>query len=74
MVIQVFIAQRQSIHPLPHQLRHPVFHQFRLAKIAKAISKLPDDPGPLLHLTQQQTPTITADASPIEFSSNFPPI
>jgi hypothetical protein len=48
-----------------------MLHQVRLARIPKAIRKLGDDTGPLLHLAQKQTPAVAADGSPIKLASNF---
>ncbi len=72
MIVQIFVPQRQAIHPLRHQLLHPVLDQIRIAVVRKAAGKLPDQPDPLVHLPQQQSSPVTADRSPVKLSPNLP--
>jgi len=66
VVVQVFISQSQSVHPLGHQFFQPVLDSFPSAMIAETSRELTDHPHPLLHFPQQQTTPVTADRSALE--------
>ena len=66
VVVQIFIPQRQPVHPLAHQLLHRVLDPLRLPMVRKTSRKLGDDPRALLHLAQQQPPRVAGDGSPVK--------
>ena len=51
VVVQIFIAQTQSVHPLRHQLFDPVFHKSRVPTIPETFGKLFQDPGPFFRFS-----------------------
>src|SRR5664280_1403316 len=71
VIVQILVAQSQSVNPLCHQLRHRVFHQFRIPIVRKAARELADDASPLLDFAQQQTPSVTGNASTVKLPAYF---
>lgn len=52
VVVQVFVAQRQTEDPLPDQRLHPVLDIARVAPIGEALGKPPHQPEAPVHLPQ----------------------
>jgi hypothetical protein len=71
VIVQILVAQGQSVNPLPHQLPHLVFPQLCIPIVAKAARELPDNVRPLLHFAQQQTPSVTGDGSAVKLPADF---
>ena len=71
VIVQILVAQGQSVNPLPHQLPHLVFPQLRIPIVAKAARELADDARPLLHFAQQQSPSVTGDGSAVKLPADF---
>ena len=61
VIVQVFVAQRQPVHPLRHQFFHPVLGVRRVAMVPQTGGQLGHDPRPLLHLAQQQAARVAGD-------------
>ncbi len=73
VIIQVFIPQRQSVHPLRHQLLDPVLDSLRVPMVRETSRKLGEDSRPLLHLAQQQSSRIAGDGSPVKPAPHLAP-
>jgi hypothetical protein len=71
VIIQIFIPQRQPVHPLRHQLLHPVLNALGLPVVPKAGRKLTDNPRPLLHFAQQQPAGVARDRSAVKSTPHF---
>ncbi len=66
MVVQVFVAQRQAIHPLGHQLPYAVFDTLGIAVIGKTIGQAIEQSNAPIHLAQQQPTTVRCDAPAVK--------
>ena len=66
MVVQIFIAQGQTIDSLGYQLLYRMFDQIGIPIIGEASGKLVEDPDALLNLPQQQTTAVATDRSAVE--------
>ena len=66
VVVQILVAQSDTVHALPHQLADAVFHQVRSPVIAKTGGELAQDSGALFHRAQQQRSGFRGDLSAIE--------
>jgi hypothetical protein len=58
VIVQVLVAQRQSIDPLPHQGRHRVRHTRWIAMILEAAREPVENPRHPVHLAQQHRAAI----------------
>jgi hypothetical protein len=74
VVVQIFVAQGQTIDSLGYQLLHRMFDQIRISIIGEAAGKLAQDPDALLDLPQQQTTAVSADRSTIELRAYLEPL
>ena len=74
MVVQILIAQGQTIDSLGHQLLHRMFDQIGIPIIGEAAGKLVEDPDALLDLPQEQTTAVTADRSTVELRADLQPL
>jgi hypothetical protein len=66
VVVQIFIPQRQRLHPLRYQLPNRVLDALRVPMIREASRKLHQDPRLLLDLPQQQPARVAGDRSPVK--------
>ena len=66
MVIEVLVAQRQRIDPLPQQLLQGVFDQIGIAMVGETPGKAPQIPFPLVQAGQQHAAAITGNVSGLE--------
>ena len=66
MLVQVCVAQRQRLDPLPHQFLHRVLAARRVARVAKTGRPLGAAPRALLHLAQQQAARLTGDGPAVK--------
>ena len=71
MIIEIFIAECQGVHPLGHQFRYTVLNTVRGPVIPKATSESFDDPSAALHLPQEQTPAVRTDLSAVKACDDF---
>ena len=71
MVVQVFVPQRQPVHPLGHQFLHPVVEPRGVPMVPKAGRELGDDPRALLHLAPQQPAGVRGDRPAIKLTPYF---
>ena len=71
MIVEVFIAQRHAVEPLPDQRRHRVLDQIGPTTIAKAARKAIDKPHNTVRLSQQQRARIRRDRAAIKTGHNF---
>ena len=74
MVVQIFIAQGQTIDSLGYQLLYRMFDQIGIPIIGEAAGKLVEDPDALLDLPQEQTTAVTADRSTVELRADLEPL
>jgi hypothetical protein len=71
VIVQIFVAQSQTIDSLGHHLLHRMFDQIRIPIIGEAGGKLAKHPDALLDLPQQQTTAITGDRSTVELRADL---
>ena len=72
MVVEVFVAQRQSVNPLGDQVIDRVLDQFGVTVIGEATGESSDDPRFRFDFPQQQGPGVGRDGSAVKNSANFP--
>src|SRR5689334_17970938 len=72
MIIDVFVAQRQTIDPLCQHLLYRVLNPLRLPSVKKTGGQWAKQVQPLLRLSQQQRSAIGGDGSTIESGYNLP--
>jgi len=58
MIVEILVAQRQGIHPLPHQRAELMLDAPSIAMIGEAPGQSLDDARVSLHLAQQQAAAI----------------
>src|SRR3970040_631017 len=66
MVVEVSVAEDQTVDALPHQLLHCVIDPAWVTVIPETAGELPQDARLLLGLVQQQTAGFRGDRSPLE--------
>ena len=66
MVIEVLIAQRQSLNTLAQKLQSPVFDQIAVSVIGKALRKPLRNPKALVHVAKQERAAVRTEMSPVE--------
>ncbi len=66
MIVEVLVAQRQSVDSLPHQFPHAVFGPVRISMVSKAAGKLPQNTRLLFHFVQQQPARLGGDHATVE--------
>jgi hypothetical protein len=54
VVVQILIAQRQTVHPLGQHLLDAVLGQPGRAEIGEAAGQAPQEPHPAIHLPEQE--------------------
>lgn len=69
VVVEVFVALRQRIHPLAQQLIHAVFDSLRIARIRQYRSHSIEQSDLLIGFADQQQPRIRSDLAAVK--SNF---
>ena len=72
VIVQVLVAQTESVDALPQQLPHRVFDQPLVPVIGETLRHSGDQTRPPFHLSQQQNPSIGGDLSPVEPRLHFP--
>jgi hypothetical protein len=70
MVVEILVAERQDIHPLPDELAHTVLDQIVLAVIDEQGGEPIEDAGLGLHFAEKQPTAVETDCSAIEFSND----
>ena len=70
VVVQVFVAQRQAIHPLGHQIPHTVFDALGVAVIGEASGQAVQQADTLIHLAQQQSATVRSDSPTVKAANH----
>jgi hypothetical protein len=73
VIIQILVAQSQSVNALSDQFLNRVLGQDRRPVIHEAGGELAEDARPLLDLPQQQPPSIGGDPPSVKSSGNFSP-
>src|SRR3970040_1888914 len=73
MVVEVSVAEDQTVDALPHQLLHGVIDPAWVTVIPETAGELPQDARLLLGLVQQQTAGFRGDRSPIEVRAHRAP-
>jgi hypothetical protein len=73
VVVQILVPQRQAVDPLSDKVLDRVFDQVWVAVVDETGGELPDNPGPLLDLPQEQATGVRTDRPPVERSHHFPP-
>jgi hypothetical protein len=58
MIVEVFVTQAQSVHPLGNQIRNAVLDEIRIAMVGETAGELPQNARDPLGLTQKQRPGI----------------
>ena len=71
MIVEILIAQRQSIDSLRDHLRNRMIHLVLLPAVEKALRKPFQQIELLVGLPQHQTSCVGTDRSPIETGYNF---
>src|SRR5262245_9858167 len=66
MVVEVLVAQRQSVDPLRDEMLKRVLDELGVTMIGEALSELSDDRGELLGLAEQQATAVGGDVAAIE--------
>ena len=66
VIVEILIAERQSVDALGDQLRHAVFDLRGLAMIAETGGELPHDRGALFELAQESGGAAGGDGAAIE--------
>ncbi len=66
MIVEILVAQRQAVDPLPHQFRDAVLGPGGVAVVPEAAGELSQDAGPLLGLVQQQSTGLGGDCSSVK--------
>ena len=72
MIVQVLVAERQSIHSLRQHLLHAVLDQIRIAAIQKALAKPRQQVHSEVGFPQQQCARIGSHRPTAELSHYFP--
>jgi hypothetical protein len=72
VVVEILIAQRQSNHPLRDELGEAVLDRLGVTVIGKLLRQACEDLRARLDLAQQQSTTVGADPTPIEFPHHHP--
>jgi hypothetical protein len=73
VVVQIFIAQGQTIDSLGYQLLYGMFDQMGIPIIGEAGGELVEDPDALLDLPQQTT-AVATDRSAVELRADLGPL
>jgi len=73
VVVEVLVAQRQTVDPLTQQIHHGVLYLIRLSTVLETGREALHDPTAPIHLTQQRKTTIRADPTAVERSHHLPP-
>ncbi len=74
MIVEILVAQRQSIDALPHQ-RHLLVHdEARMPRIRHRRRKRRRQPQPPIRFPQQHHPTVAGDLAALKTGLDFPPI
>jgi len=71
VIVQILIAQCQTVDPLGDQLFYGVFHQQRIAPVEKALRQPWQQIQALVGFPQQQPTAIGGYRSPIESGHHF---
>jgi hypothetical protein len=71
VIVEIFIAQTQSIGPLSDQFLDRELDESRIAIISKTRRESPDDSRPLLHLSQQQPTGVSRDVAAVKVTYHF---
>src|ERR1700760_2763065 len=72
MIVQIFVAERQSIHSLRQHLLHAVLDQCRITSIQKALAKPWQQLHPQVGFPQQQCTGIGSHPPSAEFPHYVP--
>jgi hypothetical protein len=72
VVDQVLVAQRNPHHPLTHQTRHLVHHQFGRAMIGEAAGKALDQPDLLIGGAEQHRPGLRGHRATVKRGHHLP--
>ena len=73
VVVQIFVAQRQTIYPLGHQIPHAVFDALGVAVIGEASDQAIQQADTLIHLAQQQSATVRSDSPTVKAANHLAP-
>ncbi len=66
MIVEVFIAEGQSVDPLPQQVQKRVLDEILLAMIGKAAPKPFQVPIRTVHSAQQHAASVAGDVATLE--------
>ena len=64
VVVEILVAQSQTVDPLADEIEDGVLDQISVAVIDKAVGELPQDARPLLDLSKQQAPSVGTEVPP----------
>jgi len=73
VIVEVFVAQAQSIHPLGDQFLDGMLDPLRIAVIGETRRELADDAADPLRLPEQQGPGVGGDRPAVKAGHDFPP-
>ena len=74
MIIEVFVAQRQAIDSLLHQLSHAMLDLLWIAMVFETPGELPQNTRLLLDLVQQQPTRLGSDGPAVKSRYHFLPV
>ena len=66
MIVQVFIAQSQPVHPLRNHLQNGMFHSILLAAVQETMRESRQQIQPLIGLPQQQRASVGTDRAAVK--------
>ena len=66
VVVEILIAQAQPQDPLPDQDLDGVFDSIRVSMVGEAVVQPTQNPGRVLHFTQQDTPSVGGELAAVE--------
>ena len=73
MIVEIFVAQRQRVDPLPDQLPDPVFDAVGIAAVLKAGRKPRQQIDASIDLAQQQRAAVGADRPAVKLALAWRP-
>ena len=71
VVVQVLVAQRQTVHPLRDQRSNVVLHAVRVAVVREALRQAVQKPQANVGLAQQQSAAVRGDPAAVEPSDHL---
>ncbi|AGA25935.1 hypothetical protein Sinac_1556 [Singulisphaera acidiphila DSM 18658] len=71
MVVEVFVAQGQTIDALGQEVFQGVLDEVRIAMVGKAGGELADDPGAGFDLTEQKCTAVGRDGAPVKIGEHL---